>query len=214
MGAPIRSGPYSGKPWTNFPELKAASARRRQAVLAPWPPRPCQRNSIKPLSFIFGCNLPVRNVLRWGKKAFVPVKGRRLKKHFAVPPVTCVPTYALPVTEETGRAYWTAGEVRPAAQEGSSDFRILPSGLHRPRIAGGFRGPYCLRHRFCGWLWNSIAIIRQGKKGCQAANPPVFGGFCRGFLSLTPGRPGRRRSKGRAGLQSRPSAPPWRPPAA
>ena len=63
------------------------------------------------------------------KKAFVPVKGRRPRKHFAVPPVTCVPTYALPVTGDTGRAYFPRFGVRPAAQEGYSDFRATSFGL-------------------------------------------------------------------------------------
>ena len=139
MGAPIRSGPYSGKPWTNLPELKAASARRRQAVLAPCPPRPCHRNSTKPFSFMeltsleYGHRLcpEVRRPVggRAKKKAFVPVKGRRPRKHFAVPPVTCVPTYALPVTGDTGRAYFPRFGVRPAAQEGYSDFRATSFGL-------------------------------------------------------------------------------------
>ena len=50
MGAPMRSGPYSGKPWTYLPVLNAASASRSEAVFAPWPPRPCQR--ISTMSFM------------------------------------------------------------------------------------------------------------------------------------------------------------------
>ena len=41
IGAPILSGPYSGKPCTCLPELNATSASSRHAVLAPWPPLPC-----------------------------------------------------------------------------------------------------------------------------------------------------------------------------
>lgn len=139
MGAPIRSGPYSGKPWTNLPELKAASARRRQAVLAPCPPG--HATGILPNRSL-SWNLPPWNMgtacarksaAPWGgrakEKAFVPVKGRRPRKHFAVPPVTCVPTYALPVTGDTGRAYFPRFGVRPAAQEGYSDFRATSFGL-------------------------------------------------------------------------------------
>ena len=90
MGAPIRSGPYSGKPWTNLPELKAASARRRQAVLAPCPPRPCHRNSTKPFSFMeltsleYGhrlCPEVRRPVGRAGKgKSLRPCKRTKAKK--------------------------------------------------------------------------------------------------------------------------------------
>ena len=40
------------------------------------------------------------------KKDFVPVKGRSLGKIFVIPPVTCVPAYALPVTVEAGKTYW------------------------------------------------------------------------------------------------------------
>ena len=41
IGAPRRSGPYSGKPCPYLPALIAAEARNVAAVLAPWPPRPC-----------------------------------------------------------------------------------------------------------------------------------------------------------------------------
>ena len=50
MGAPIRSGPYSGNPCTYLPVLKAASASSSDAVFAPWPPRPC--HLISTISFI------------------------------------------------------------------------------------------------------------------------------------------------------------------
>ena len=35
IGAPILSGPYSGKPWTCIPVLNATSASSSDAVLAP-----------------------------------------------------------------------------------------------------------------------------------------------------------------------------------
>lgn len=37
MGAPMRSGPYSGKPWTHLRVLNATSASSREAVFAPAP---------------------------------------------------------------------------------------------------------------------------------------------------------------------------------
>lgn len=113
----------------------------------------------------------------WGgrakKKAFVPVKGRRPRKHFAVPPVTCVPTYALPVTGDTGRAYFPRFGVRPAAQEGYSDFRATSFGLSPSRIAAGFRRSYCLHHRHCDWLCLIEDIIRTGR-GLVKAQIPLF----------------------------------------
>ena len=66
MGAPMRSGPYSGKPWTYLPVLNAASASSSDAVLAPWPPRPCHR--ISTMSFMLD---PPRSV--W------PPSGGRLE---------------------------------------------------------------------------------------------------------------------------------------
>lgn len=65
---------------------------------------------------------------------------------FAVPPVTCVLTYALPVTEESGITYLHKISVRYAAQEGSSTLCLLPPGSHHPRISEGFRKAYCLHH--------------------------------------------------------------------
>src|SRR5665647_3906913 len=48
MGAPERSGPYSGNAWKYLPWPRANSATILAAVTAPWPPRPCQRISVRP----------------------------------------------------------------------------------------------------------------------------------------------------------------------
>lgn len=113
----------------------------------------------------------------WGgrakKKAFVPVKGRRPRKHFAVPPVTCVPTYALPVTGTpagpTFRALVFGLQLRRDIQTSA----LLPSGSHHPRIAAGFRRSYCLHHRHCDWLCLIEDIIRTGR-GLVKAQIPLF----------------------------------------
>ncbi len=46
MGAPERSGPYSGNAWKYLPWPRASSATILAAVTAPWPPRACQRISV------------------------------------------------------------------------------------------------------------------------------------------------------------------------
>src|SRR5680860_706279 len=46
IGAPERSGPYSGKAWKCRPRSTASSATILAAVTAPWPPRACHRISV------------------------------------------------------------------------------------------------------------------------------------------------------------------------
>ena len=48
IGAPERSGPYSGNAWKYLCWPRASSATILAAVTAPWPPRPCQRISVRP----------------------------------------------------------------------------------------------------------------------------------------------------------------------
>ncbi len=52
MGAPERSGPYSGKAWKYLPWPRASSATILAAVTAPCPPRACQRISVRPVAVL------------------------------------------------------------------------------------------------------------------------------------------------------------------
>ena len=69
----LRGINISGKNKISMPELKAASARNIQAVLAPCPPLPCHLNSTIFVPLIFNPPYPVLN-----KKSFVPQRDEAL----------------------------------------------------------------------------------------------------------------------------------------
>ncbi|MGE5416884.1 MAG: hypothetical protein ACM3UZ_09005, partial [Acidobacteriota bacterium] len=65
---------------------------------------------------------------------FVPKRDESHKRHSLYHPlITSIPSYAFPVTGETGGAYWINRSVRSSGV--IFGFRLLVPGLHRPRLA-------------------------------------------------------------------------------